>query len=161
AREAGARELLPLKSITLSYNVHEDRILATINVGHAETWSCWLTRRLVLALLERAGKFLSSTSGFSQRTSSEFRDELATFERDAALSKTAKAMRTTPAEELKTSTSAAVLAERITITQRGDGLHMEIAGRDGGSAGVLARAEFERILQMLKIEIGKAGWTSP
>src|ERR1700694_4153170 len=51
-----------LKSVNFSYVAEEDRVLAAINPGDPEAWSCWLTRRLVLALLERAAEFLASTS---------------------------------------------------------------------------------------------------
>jgi hypothetical protein len=55
--------LMPtLKSITFAYRAQEDRVLAAINLGQADTWSCWLTRRLSLAVLERAGTFVASTS---------------------------------------------------------------------------------------------------
>src|ERR1035441_797360 len=51
-----------LKSITFVYEAREDRVLAAINSGKPEAWSCWLTRRLALVLLERAVNLLASTS---------------------------------------------------------------------------------------------------
>ena len=49
-----------LTSVTFVYAMQEDRILAAINPGHPEAWSCWLTRRLVLTLLERSVEFLDA-----------------------------------------------------------------------------------------------------
>src|SRR5262249_34725761 len=76
--------MLALKSITFAYRPREDRVLAAVNLGQAEPWSCWLTRRLSLAMLERAQKFLASTSPLAQRTTPDHRTELAAFERGAA-----------------------------------------------------------------------------
>ena len=56
-----------LKSINFSCVAAEDRILAAINPGVPEAWSCWLTRRLVLALLDRTSEFLASTSPVVQQ----------------------------------------------------------------------------------------------
>jgi len=46
--------LRALKTITFLYVPQEDRIAGAINAGHPDAWSCWLTRRLALAVLERA-----------------------------------------------------------------------------------------------------------
>ena len=46
--------LRTLKTITFVYAPQEDRIAAAINAGGPDAWSCWLTRRLALAVLERA-----------------------------------------------------------------------------------------------------------
>src|SRR5438876_2638861 len=54
-----------------------DLVLAVVNPGHPPTWSCWLTRRLVLSLLENGGKFLASTSTLVQRAAPEARREVA------------------------------------------------------------------------------------
>jgi hypothetical protein len=79
-----------LKSITFAYDTREDRILAAVNPGHPDAWSCWLTRRLALALLERTGEFLASTSSLVQRASADHRGEILAFEQDAAIARTAK-----------------------------------------------------------------------
>ena len=148
-----------LTSVTFVYDTREDRILAAINAGHAEAWSCWLTRRVVLALLERTAQFLASTSALAQRAPSDFRGEFVAFERDAAIATTAKAMSNTPAEVLKSSATAAELAERLTIANQGDGFRLELYGQSGaGAAGTPTRAELQRILQMLQAEAAKAGW---
>ena len=117
-----------LTSVAISYEAQEDRVLAIINPGHPETWSCWLTSRLVLAALDRAPKFLASTSPLSQRGSGDYRGELVALERDAALATTAKAMTATPSEVLKSSATAAELAERLTISNQGDGFRVELRG---------------------------------
>lgn len=151
--------MLVLTSVTFVYDMREDRILAAINAGRPEAWSCWLTRRLSLALLERAAEYVSSTSALAQRAPADLRGEFASFERDAAIAKTAGAMSNTPAEVLKCSTTGAELVERLTISSQGDRFRLELHGQNGGgAAGAPTRAELQRILQMLQVEVGKAGW---
>lgn len=148
-----------LKSVNFSYVAQEDRVLAAINPGNAEAWSCWLTRRLVLALLERAADFLATTSTLVRQAPADLRGELVTFEREAAIAMTAKAMSRTPAHVLKASATAAELAERLTISSQANGFRLELhGGNGGGAAGLLARAELQRFLQMLHAEVTKAGW---
>jgi hypothetical protein len=148
-----------LKSVTFVYDMQEDRVLAAINAGHPEAWSCWLTRRLALALLDRAAEYLSSTSALAQRAPADFRGELVAFERDAAMTKTAGAMSNTSADVLKSSATAAELVERLMISNQGDRVRLELRGRSGGgAAGTPTRAELQRILQMLQAEVAKAGW---
>src|ERR1019366_2469199 len=81
-----------LKSITFVYEAREDRVLAAINSGKPEAWSCWLTRRLALVLLKRAVNLLASTSALVQRAPADIRGELIAFERDAGKAKPEKAM---------------------------------------------------------------------
>jgi hypothetical protein len=148
-----------LTSVTFVYDTREDRILAAINAGRPEAWSCWLTRRLALALLERAAEYLSSTSALAQRAPADFRGEFVAFERDAAIAKTADAMSNTPTDVLKSSASGAELAEQLTISNYGTRLRLELHGQSGGGAvGAPTRAEIQRILQMLQAEVAKAGW---
>lgn len=148
-----------LKTVTFVYDTREDRILAAINAGHREAWSCWLTRRLALALLERATEYLSSTSVLAQRAPADLRGEFVTFERDAAIVKTAGAMSNTPTDVLRSSATIAELAERLTISNQGDKFRLELHGQNGGgTVGAPTRAELQRILQMLQAEVSKAGW---
>src|SRR5205085_12458703 len=122
----------------------------------------WLTRRLSLAMLERAAKFLLTTSPLASRTLPDHRREVVGFERDAALATTAKAMSVTPTDVLTSSASTSELADRLTITQPGEGFRMELVGDSGGSAtAVVARPELQRILGMLETEVVKAGWVMP
>ena len=108
--------LLVLKSITFAYDPREDRVLAVVNPGHPPTWSCWLTRRLVLSLLENATKFLANTSTLVKRAAPEARREVVAFEREAAVVKTAPAMSVTPPEVLKMTVAAAELIHQVTLT---------------------------------------------
>jgi len=148
-----------LRSITFAYRAREDRVLAAVNLNHPDAWSCWITRRLSLAVLERAAKFLANTSRLAQRTSPDHRGELAAFERDAALATTAGAMSATPTEALNASATTFELADRLTITQQGEAFRLELIGDRGGSAtGMVLRAELQRILRMLEGEVIKAGW---
>lgn len=148
-----------LTTVTFVYDTREDRMLAAVNAGRPDAWSCWLTRRLALALLDRAAEYLSSTSALVQRAPADLRGEFVAFERDAAISKTAGAMSSTPADVLKSSTIGAELAERLTISNQGDRVRLELRGQSGGGAeGAPTRAEFQRILQMLQAEVANAGW---
>jgi hypothetical protein len=155
--------LLTLSSITFVYVPREDRIAVAINAGRADAWSCWLTRRLALAVLQRATEYLVSTSDLAQRAPAEFRSEAAAFERDAAIAKTAPAMSNTPPAVLKASTDTAELAERLTISREGDAFRLELRGQDEhGAAGSVNRAELQRVLQMLHTTVMQANWlTAP
>jgi len=148
-----------LTSITFIYVPKEDRIVAAINGGRPDAWSCWLTRRLALAVLERTAEYLVSRSDLTQKAPADFRGEAIAFERDAAIAKTARAMSVTPPAVLQSSASAAALAERLTISQQGDSFRLELHGQGGeGTAGMVKRDELQRILQMLQVEVVKAGW---
>ncbi len=151
--------LLILKSITFSYNVQEDRVLAVVNPRHPPSWSCWLTRRLALALLDNAGKFLARTSTLVQRAAPEVRRDVVAFEREAAVAKTAAAMSSMPPEVIKTTLATAELLQKVTLGQHGERVRMELRGIAGGESNAgLERAELQRILQMLHAEVVKAGW---
>lgn len=148
-----------LTTLAFVYAMREDRILAAINVGRPDAWSCWLTRRVVLAMLQRLGELLASTSTLAQRAAPEARAEVAAFERDAAMAKTAERMTQTPPDALNASASAAELVERLSIANVGDNFRVELYGASGGgAAGVLMRAGLQRILQMLQDEAIKAEW---
>jgi len=148
-----------LKTVTFIYETREDRVLAAINAGLPEAWSCWLTRRVVLAMLERTADFVANTSALAQRAPADLRRDFVAFERDAAIASTAKAMSNTPADILKSSVNAAVLAERLTISNHGDRFRLELHGQgEEGAAGILTRAELQRVLQMLQSVVAKTGW---
>ena len=52
----------PLSSVTLRYNVDEDRLLVAINAGSPEARRYWLTRRLALKFIEAANPYLDRMS---------------------------------------------------------------------------------------------------
>jgi hypothetical protein len=150
-----------LRTVTFVHVPREDRILTAINAGHPDAWSCWLTRRLALAVLERTTDFITSSSDLAQRAPADFRGEMIAFEREAAIAKTAPAMSTTPPAVLTSTAAAAELAERLTISQHRDAFRFELRGlTDEGVAGLVRRAELQRMLRMLQAEIAKAGWTA-
>jgi hypothetical protein len=151
-----------LTTVTFVYEPREDRIAAAINAGRPDAWSCWLTRRLALALLERGSGYLTTTSELAQQAPADLRGEFAAFEREAAIASTAGAMTKTPPGVLKSSAGTAELAEKLTISRHGKGFKFELHGRNGeGAAGVLTRAEMQRLLQMLRVVVAKAGWIAP
>jgi hypothetical protein len=148
-----------LTSVSFSYAVTEDRIVAVVNAGDSDAWSCWLTRRLVLALLDRAEEFLVTTSALMKQAPSEVRDELIVFEREAAMASTARKMSSTPPDVLTQRATAAELAERLTISSQADRFRVELHGvKEDGAAGVFARAELQRFFQMLQAQAAKADW---
>ncbi len=148
-----------LRTITFVYEPREDRILAAINAHQPDAWSCWLTRRLALALIERMPDFLVSTSNLAKRAPADLRGEAIAFEREAAIAKTASAMSPTPPDILKISTATAALTERLSIAPQGDGFRLELSdATQDGAAGVLTRAELQRILQMLHGVVVGAAW---
>ena len=116
-----------LKNVTFVYVPREDRILAAINAGRDDAWSCWLTRRLALAVLERTTVYLASSSDLTQRAPADLRGEMAAFERDAAIAKTAPAMSITPNDILNSTAEAAELADRLTISQQARRLSFRVA----------------------------------
>lgn len=151
--------LRALKTVTFLHVPQEDRIAGAINAGHPDAWSCWLTRRLALAVLERATGYIANTSNLAQRAPAELRGEAIAFEREAAIAKTAPAMSQTPPEILESSTAAAELADRLTISREQDAFRLELRGQSGnGAAGVVKREELQRILQMLHGVVAQAGW---
>jgi hypothetical protein len=136
--------LRALKTATFFYVPQEDRIAGAINAGHPDAWSCWLTRRLALAVLERAADYIANTSNLAQRAPAELRGEAIAFEREAAIAKTAPAMSQTSPAILQSSTAAAELADRLTISREQDAFRLELRGHGGnGVAGVVKREELQ------------------
>jgi hypothetical protein len=114
-----------------------------------------------LSLLDNGVKFLASTSALVQRAAPEVRREVVAFEREAAVARTAPAMSVTPPEVLKMTVAAAELVHHVTLTQQGERMRMELRGAaGGGSEAGLARAELQRVLEMLQAEVLKAGWSA-
>ena len=110
-------------------------------------------------MLERATEYIANTSNLAQRAPAELRGEAIAFEREAAIAKTAPAMSRTPPEVLKSSTIAAELADRLTISREQDVFRLELRGQSGnGAAGMVKREELQRILQMLHGVVAQAGW---
>ena len=148
-----------LKSVSFVYQMQEDQILAAINPGGPDAWSCWLTRRVALLLVERAAQLLVNTSDLAQRAPAELRGEAIAFEHASAMAKTAQRMSQTPINALKPSATAAELVKSMAIANQGDKFRMQLNGLAGGGAqGILARAGLQRVLQMLQDEMIKGGW---
>jgi hypothetical protein len=148
-----------LKTITFVYVPLEDPIVAAINAGHPDAWSCWLTRRLAFVVLEGALEYLASTSKLAQRAPAELRRETIAFEREAAMVKTATGLSKTGSETLKSSTEAAELAERLTISREQNGFRLELRGQSGnGTAATVQWDQLQCILQMLQDVVGQAAW---
>jgi len=139
--------------------MREDRILAAINGSSPEAWACWITRRIALLLLERAAGVLANTSTLVQRAPANIRGELASFEREAAIANTAKAMSPTPPNVVKDNRNSAELLEKITVNHQGQAFRVELLGETNeGAAAMLTPPELQRVLLMLQTEVIKAKW---
>jgi hypothetical protein len=110
-------------------------------------------------MIDRATKFLASTSPLAKRAAADHQRELAQFERDAAMASTATGMSVPSSDALKASETTAELAERLTLTKQGDKFRIELWGyRAGNAIGMVTRPELQRILRMLEVQVQKAGW---
>ncbi len=148
-----------LTSVTFVYVIQQDRVLAAVNPGSPEAWSCWLTRRVVLAVLEQARDILAKTSALARRAPLEARGQIIAFERQAAITETARRMNPIAPHTLNQCATSAELVDWLSIANHGENFRVEFRGlRGGGAAGVLRRVGLQRILQMLEDEIAKAGW---
>jgi hypothetical protein len=148
-----------LTTLTFVYVPREDRLLAAINAGRDDAWSCWLTRRVALAVLSRTSEYLAQNSTAAQRAPMGLRGEVVRFEQEAAIAKTVGSMSTTPAQILERGIASAQLAERLTISPQGKDFRLEIRGTAEEGAGATMKAvELQRMLQMLQIEASRAGW---
>ena len=148
-----------ISAIALAYDATQDRVLAVVNPAALNSWSYWLTRRLVLQLLGRLPEALAATSKVAQQAPVEYRGELATFEREAAIAKTATAMSKTDDSVLRMNAAAAELAVTVSLEDKGEMLRFILVGERGGqAAGVMSRPDLQRILFMLEQEVVKAGW---
>lgn len=148
-----------INAIALAYDAAQDRVLAVINPGGLNSWSYWLTRRLVLQLLGRLPAALAATSKVAQQAPVEYRGELAAFEREAAIAKTQTAMSKTDNGVLRMNAAAAELAVTVSLEDKGDTLRFSLIGERGGqAAGVMSRPDLQRIFFMLEQEVVKAEW---
>jgi len=116
---------------------------------------------MVLSLLSRASEFLASTSALAKRASADARNDVVAFEREAAIAKTAPSMSRAEPAALKSTATATELMQQVNLTHQGERWRLEFRGNAGGGAdGVVTPAELRRILEMLKSEVGKAGWSA-
>lgn len=148
-----------INAIALAYDAAQDRVLAVINPGALNSWSYWLTRRLILQLLGRLPAALAATSKAARQAPAEYRGELATFERQAAIAKTESAMSKTDNGVLRMNAAAAELAVTVSLEDKGEMVRFILVGERGGqSAGVMSRPDMQRIFHMLEQEVAKAEW---
>jgi len=102
---------------------------------------------------------LANTSTLVQRAPANIRGELASFEREAAIANTAKAMSPTPPNVVKDHRSSAELLEKITVNHQGQAFRVELVGETNeGAAAMLTPPELQRVLLMLQTEVTKAKW---
>jgi hypothetical protein len=112
-----------------------------------------------MALLSKIHEILANTSSLAQKTPAAVRDQMMTFERDAALHQTESRMTQIPPNVIADSATAGELIDRLSIGPQGDDFRVELRGLKGGAtAGVLRRIGLQRIAQMLQDEMIKAAW---
>jgi hypothetical protein len=149
----------PLNSITLHYDVNEDRLLVALNAGSPDACGYWLTRRLTLNFIEAGNPFLDRMSPVVSKTPTALRGELATMEREVALASTQGSVSQMPTAAVESVSIAADLAVELNIAQEGQGFRLRFRGRKGSEAAVgCLRAELQRVIHMLEQEVAKAGW---
>jgi hypothetical protein len=149
----------PLNSITLHYDVNEDRLLVALNAGSAGAIGYWLTRRLTLNVIAAANPYLDRMSPVASKTPTALRGELATMEREVALASTQGSVSHTPPTALESAGVSADLAVELNIAGEGQGFRLRFRGRKGSEAAVgCLRAELQRVIHMLEQEALKAGW---
>jgi len=148
-----------LSALSLRYDASEDRILAAINAGQVDSWACWLTRRMSLAILEKVRPHLDKTSSLVSRVPLEHQDAAATMQREVALASTRSAMSKTDDRVLGQAAAGAELGTELQISPQGADFVLRITGQRGGQTqGILKRAQLQTILQMLEHEVTKASW---
>ena len=153
--------MLTLKTITFIYDIREDRILAAVNAKSPDSWSCWLTRRMALAVLAKSDEFVSKTSKLLQNATADTREQLMSFEREAALAKTAGSLTRTPKDVIAGKPRSAELLHGVTLNQRGKTYQIELRGEAGGAAiATVQRDELQTIMQMLLHAAVNGGWVS-
>jgi hypothetical protein len=114
---------------------------------------------MTLAWLAKSSEFMAKTSSLAKRTSSGSLEELASFEREAALAQTAPSLSPTPPNVLDNSRTSAELLHTVKFDQHGDTFRMEMRGEaERGAAATLTRSELQRIIQMLRETAAKARW---
>jgi hypothetical protein len=150
------------QTLTLSYDPREDRILAAVNVSQPDHWSCWLTRRLTLAVLEQTPAYLTQTSPLTQKTPIDYRSDLIQFEHQAAMAQTAPALSRTDNEVVRTVAVEAALAERLSLHSIPNGFVFELVDIHGQTRQIgMERAHLQRVLHMIADEAARAGWIAP
>ena len=161
ARPTESTNVKAWSRVTFFYDSREDRILAAINAGKPDPWSGWLTRRLALTFLERTEKLLASTLALAQQVPADVRDDVVAFDRDNAMAQTERGLYKTSGETLKAMKAAAELVQQATVTKHGNQFRIELQDQSGdGAGGMMARADLQRILQLLQAEIQKTDWTA-
>jgi hypothetical protein len=112
-----------------------------------------------LAVLAKSTEFVAKTSSLVQRATSESREQLVSFEREAAMMQTAGSLSRTPKDVLRTNAPKATLLRTVTLNQRGGTFQIDMKGDAGpGAVAMISRAELQRIMQMLHKEAVKASW---
>src|SRR4051794_28255599 len=99
-----------INALALAYDGVQDRVLAVVNPGGLDTWSCWLTRRIALEMLVKMPPALAASSSRAQQAAGEYRAEVAALEKEAALAETAPAVSPTAPPTLQQQAPLAELA---------------------------------------------------
>ena len=148
-----------INALALAYDGVQDRILAVVNPGGLDTWSCWLTRRIVLEMLAKVPGTLGDSSSKARQAPVEYRAEVEAFEKEAALAQTARAVSTTEGTVMRRHAPVAELVVLVTLKPHGERFRVGLEGDRGNKAvGIMSRPDLQRVLHMLDAEVRKAAW---
>jgi hypothetical protein len=102
---------------------------------------------------------LTSRSALARRGTADIKRDLVAFEREADLAKTAKSVRPTPRETLTAARTGGDLVCEVSMRLVGDRYRLELKGETGdGAVASIGRADLQRIVDLLRTEIGRAEW---
>jgi len=151
-----------LRTLSLSYDKLEDRLLFVANVGNQDEWACWVTRRLTLLLAAQLDAFFRKSSPAASQAPFEYRSEVVDMERQAAFIATQKAVSRTDQKALKDASVTRELASQISLGVRGTKLVLDIRVFSGEQArGVFSRAELQTVLKLIQLQSARAAWAPP
>ena len=149
----------PNNSIALRYDGGEDRILIVVRAGTPDECGYWLTRRLVLDIIERANPYLDRMSPVASQTPADLRGELATMERQVALARTQGDVGHVSDEVVAGAATAADLGVGLTITKKGANFIVQLRGRNAGQTSLVwSRDHLQRIVLIIEEMAVRAGW---
>jgi hypothetical protein len=148
-----------IAAIAPRYSPTEDRVELVINAGREDRWTFWVTRRLVLGMLDKVNQHLEQTSSAMARTPTEHRKEMAVMEKQMALQQMRGAIKPLIPPATGTPVVVGSLAKALRLRAHPKGFLVEILAMDGDQArGLVSRQELQTILMLMEKEARKGGW---
>lgn len=153
----------PFREVSLNYVAAEDRIRGITNMSvDGPKTGFWLTRRVVLAILQQSGRMLpaASVGGRVSPPAAPTRGE------GAAVRKGARDRPEVRSEPIK---SVPLTADFLTINvtirkgvngQGEPGREVILSGVGGAVSAALSEAEYQAVLDLLALRVHEAGWAA-